>query len=59
VQQAGIQEILLGGLIRPESQIHAADEYTTRSDLVALAQSILAYLAEDFTPQSSADAQPG
>jgi succinyl-diaminopimelate desuccinylase len=50
VQQAGIQEILLGGLIRPESRIHAADEYTTREDLVALAQSILAYLAEDFTP---------
>lgn len=59
VQQAGIQEILLGGLIRPESQIHAADEYTTHSDLVALAQSILAYLAEDFTPQSSATARPG
>lgn len=59
VQQAGIQEILLGGLIRPQSRIHAADEYTTRSDLVALAQSILAYLAADFTPPVPASAQPG
>jgi succinyl-diaminopimelate desuccinylase len=59
VQQAGIQEILLGGLIRPESRIHAADEYTTRSDLVALAQSILAYLAADFSPPAPAAAQPG
>ena len=59
VQQAGIQEILLGGLIRPESRIHAADEYTTRSDLVALAQSILAYLAADFTPPAPASAPPG
>jgi succinyl-diaminopimelate desuccinylase len=59
VQQAGIQEILLGGLIRPESRIHAADEYTTRRDLVALAQSILAYLAADFTPPVPVSAQPG
>ncbi|WP_407316415.1 M20 family metallopeptidase [Pseudomonas sp. nanlin1] len=58
VQQAGIQEILLGGLIRPQSRIHAADEYTTRSDLVALAQSILAYLAADFAPPAIAAAVP-
>ncbi|WP_142502767.1 M20/M25/M40 family metallo-hydrolase [Klebsiella sp. 2680] len=48
VQQAGIQEILLGGLARPDNRIHAADEYTTLSDLIALSQSILAYLADDF-----------
>ncbi|WP_226102449.1 M20 family metallopeptidase [Dickeya oryzae] len=50
VQQAGIQEILLGGLVRPDNHIHAANEYTTMSDIVALSQSILAYLAEDFSP---------
>ena len=50
VQQAGIQEILLGGLAKPDNRIHAADEYTTMSDLVALSQSILAYLADDFLP---------
>ncbi|AUG99790.1 M20/M25/M40 family metallo-hydrolase [Pectobacteriaceae bacterium C52] len=50
VQQAGIQEILLGGLARPDNHIHAADEYTTMQDLVALSQSILAYLADDFSP---------
>ncbi|WP_037377477.1 M20 family metallopeptidase [Serratia sp. M24T3] len=48
VQQAGIQEILLGGLARPENRIHASDEFTTRQDVVALAQSILSYLAADF-----------
>ncbi|AHF79288.1 Peptidase M20 (plasmid) [Sodalis praecaptivus] len=50
VQQAGMKEILLGGLARPDNRIHAADEYTTMADLVALSQSILAYLADDFSP---------
>lgn len=50
VQQAGIQEILLGGLARPDNRIHAADEYTTMADVIALSQSILAYLADDFQP---------
>ncbi|MFT4271965.1 MAG: M20/M25/M40 family metallo-hydrolase [Pantoea sp.] len=54
VQQAGIQEILLGGLARPDNRIHAADEYTTMADVMALSQSILAYLADDFQqPQGS------
>jgi succinyl-diaminopimelate desuccinylase len=48
VQQAGIQEILLGGLARPENKIHAADEFTTLKDIMSLAKSILAYLAADF-----------
>jgi len=51
VQQAGIKEILLGGLARPENRIHASDEYTTMQDIVALAQSILAYLSADFQPE--------
>ncbi|OON40356.1 acetylornithine deacetylase [Izhakiella australiensis] len=50
VQQAGIQEILLGGLARPDNHIHAADEFTTMQDIVSLSQSILAYLAADFLP---------
>ena len=48
VQQAGIQEILLGGLGRPDNNIHAPDEFTTMEDLVALARSILLYLSRDF-----------
>ncbi len=48
VQQAGIREILLGGLSRPDNNGHAADEHTTVSDVVALARSILAYLAAEF-----------
>lgn len=50
VQRAGVQEILLGGLSRPGNNVHAADEYTTLDDLVALARSILAYLAAGFDP---------
>jgi succinyl-diaminopimelate desuccinylase len=49
VQQAGIKEILLGGLIRPESNAHAPDEFTTVSDVVALARAILFYLSADFS----------
>lgn len=50
VQQQGIQEILLGGLIRPESRAHGPDEYTTTDDLLALADSVLCYLAAAFQP---------
>lgn len=50
VQRAGVQEILLGGLSRPGNNVHAADEYTTLDDLVALARSILAYFAAGFAP---------
>jgi len=48
VQKAGMQEFLLGGLGRPGRNVHAAEEHTTVTDLVALAKSILAYLAADF-----------
>ncbi|SME98339.1 succinyl-diaminopimelate desuccinylase [Tistlia consotensis] len=48
VQQAGIREILLGGLGRPESRGHAADEFTTLDDLIALASSTLLYLSAEF-----------
>lgn len=48
VQRAGMREILLGGLGRPDRNVHAAEEHTTLSDIVALASAILAYLAADF-----------
>lgn len=55
VQRTGaMQEVLLGGLGRPESCIHSPDEHTTTTDIIALAKSILAYLARDF----SADLMP-
>ena len=55
VQKAGFgQEVLLGGLGRPESCIHSPEEHTTRQDIIALAKSILSYLAADF----AADAIP-
>lgn len=50
VQRAGIREIILGGLVRPDSRAHAPDEFTTVQDLVALARAILLYLSRDFTP---------
>ena len=48
VQQAGIREILLGGLSRPDNNGHAADEFTTTGNLKALAHAVLAYLAQPF-----------
>lgn len=52
VQKAGFgPEILLGGLGRPESMIHSPEEHTTRQDIIALAKSILAYLAADFAAE--------
>jgi succinyl-diaminopimelate desuccinylase len=51
VQRAGTtREILLGGLGRPGNSVHSADEHTTIEDIVALAKSVLAYLAADFAP---------
>jgi succinyl-diaminopimelate desuccinylase len=52
VQRAGIHEILLGGLGRPDRRIHAADEFTTLDDIAALARSVLAYLSADFAAHS-------
>jgi succinyl-diaminopimelate desuccinylase len=57
VQATGIKEILLGGLGRPDRNVHAAEEHTTIEDLVALARSILAYLAADFRPDILPEAQ--
>jgi succinyl-diaminopimelate desuccinylase len=46
VQQAGLSEIMLGGLVRPESRGHGPDEFTTVHDIAALARALLAYLAD-------------
>lgn len=46
VQQAGVQEILFGGLGRPHSQRGQANEFTTIEDVEALARAVLAYLAD-------------
>ncbi|MEO7242181.1 MAG: M20/M25/M40 family metallo-hydrolase [Variovorax sp.] len=50
VQQFGMQEVLLGGLGRPNRNVHSPGEHTTTTDMVALARSVLAYLAADFEP---------
>lgn len=58
VQKTGVmQEILLGGLGRQESCIHSPEEHTTTHDIIALAKSILAYLASDFVPEKNPDIQ--
>ncbi len=60
VQQAtGRTEVLLGGLVRPTSNVHSPDEHTTTGDLVALAQSVLAYLAAAFAPDLIPSADQG
>lgn len=46
VQQAGVREILAGGLMRPGQQAGAPDEHTTIEDVEALARAVLAYLAD-------------
>ncbi|WP_282605082.1 M20 family metallopeptidase [Pelagibius sp. Alg239-R121] len=48
VQKTGQKEILLGGLSRPDRNVHAADEHTTLSDLMGLARAILFYLSAGF-----------
>jgi len=59
VQQAGIGEILLGGLARPERNIHGADEHTTLDDLRGLARSVTLYLAAPFHPGAANDHDQG
>jgi succinyl-diaminopimelate desuccinylase len=55
VQRTGMREVLLGGLARPERNIHGPDEHTTVDDIVALARSVLAYLATDFAADLNPD----
>lgn len=46
VQQAGLEEILMGGLSRRGQLPRAPDEFTTIEDVEALGRSLLAYLAD-------------
>jgi succinyl-diaminopimelate desuccinylase len=56
VQRAtGRSEVLLGGLGRPERNIHAPGEYTTIPDIISLARAVLSYLAADFRPDLNPD----
>jgi succinyl-diaminopimelate desuccinylase len=50
VQAAGRREILLGGLGRPDRQIHGADELTTTPGVEALATAIRHYLTDPTDP---------
>jgi succinyl-diaminopimelate desuccinylase len=59
VQRAtGQQEVLLGGLGRPDRNIHSPGEYTTVPDIISLAQAVLSYLAVDFMPDINPDLSP-
>lgn len=59
VQRAsGQQEVLLGGLGRPDRNIHSPGEYTTVPDIVSLAKAVLSYLAADFRPDINPDLPP-
>jgi len=52
VQRAtGRTEVLLGGLARPDRNVHSPGEYTTRQDIISLATAVLSYLAADFAPE--------
>jgi len=52
------QEVLLGGLGRPDRNIHSPGEHTTVPDIVSLAQAVLSYLAADFRPDLNPDTPP-
>ncbi|SDF19344.1 M20 family metallopeptidase [Bosea robiniae] len=59
VQRAtGRQEVLLGGLGRPDRNVHSPGEYTTVPDIVSLARAVLSYLAADFRPDINPDLSP-
>jgi succinyl-diaminopimelate desuccinylase len=63
VQRAGIQHMLLGGLSRPERNVHGPDEYTTKEDLVLLSKSVENFLSASFdlpdtSSSSSFDSNP-
>lgn len=58
VQRTGMQEVLLTGLSGPGRNGHSPDEHTTLTDIVALAKSVLAYLAADFRADLSPDFTP-
>ncbi len=53
VQQAGLQEILLGGLSRPDNRTHGPDEFTTVGDLTSLARALLLHLSDRPIPGGS------
>lgn len=46
VQRAGLRHMLLGGLMRPDRNVHAADEFTTVQDLCELSDAIVFFLAD-------------
>ena len=50
VQRAGVREILLGGLSRRDNRTHGPDEFTTLTDVTALARSLLYYFADSPIP---------
>lgn len=54
VQRAGIQHMLLGGLSRPECNVHGPDEHTFKSDLVRLSRSIENFLSASFHTSEAA-----
>lgn len=50
VQRAGVPEILLGGLSRPDNRTHGPGEFTTVQDVTGLARTLLAYLSDAPIP---------
>lgn len=58
VQKAGIRHMLLGGLMRPEANVHGPDEFTTTGDIEALARAIAQFLSADMKTSSDPRNQP-
>jgi succinyl-diaminopimelate desuccinylase len=52
VQGWGIQEILLGGVSRPDGSIHGPDEWVSVDDLESLALAIAVYLTDQVAAET-------
>lgn len=46
VQRAGLRHMLLGGLMRPDRNVHGPDEFTTIQDLCELSDAVAHFLAD-------------
>lgn len=57
VQKAGIRHMLLGGLMRPEANVHGPDEHTTTDDMETLARAVALFLSADFPANSGQRSQ--
>ncbi len=55
VQTAGLQEILLGGVSRPDGNVHGPDEWVAIDDLLGLARALAIYLSDQTASSTQSE----